>query len=89
MTLSVIGAGFGRTGTRSLKLALEELGLGPCYRMMDEFSGQILQPIGHVPQREALSIGTRSLPAISRRWIGQSATITVSLPNGILKQKWF
>jgi hypothetical protein len=35
MTLSVIGAGFGRTGTLSLKLALEELGLGPCYRMMD------------------------------------------------------
>ena len=35
MTLSVIGAGFGRTGTLSLKLALEELGLAPCYRMMD------------------------------------------------------
>ena len=40
MTLSVIGAGFGRTGTLSLKLALEELGLGPCYRLMDV----ILQP---------------------------------------------
>ena len=35
MTLSVIGAGFGRTGTLSLKLALEELGLAPCYHMMD------------------------------------------------------
>jgi hypothetical protein len=29
MTLSVIGAGFGRTGTLSLKLALEQLGFGP------------------------------------------------------------
>jgi hypothetical protein len=37
MTLSVIGAGFGRTGTLSLKLALEQLGLGPCYHMMEVF----------------------------------------------------
>lgn len=28
--LAVIGAGFGRTGTLSLKLALEQLGFGPC-----------------------------------------------------------
>jgi hypothetical protein len=35
MTLKVIGAGFGRTGTLSLKLALEELGLGPCYHMVE------------------------------------------------------
>jgi len=33
MTLSIIGAGFGRTGTLSLKLALEQLGLGPCHHM--------------------------------------------------------
>lgn len=37
MTLSVIGAGFGRTGTMSLKLALEALGLGPCYHMVEVF----------------------------------------------------
>src|ERR1700733_3581945 len=35
MALSVIGAGFGRTGTHSLKLALEMLGLGPCHHMSD------------------------------------------------------
>ena len=35
MTLKVIGAGFGRTGTLSLKSALEELGLGPCYHMVE------------------------------------------------------
>jgi hypothetical protein len=29
----VIGAGFGRTGTTSLKRAIEILGLGPCYHM--------------------------------------------------------
>jgi hypothetical protein len=33
--LAVVGAGFGRTGTRSLKSALELLGLGPCYHMED------------------------------------------------------
>lgn len=37
MTLSVIGSGFGRTGTMSLKLALEQLGLGPCYHMVEVF----------------------------------------------------
>ena len=35
MTLKVIGAGFGRTGTLSLKLALEQLRLGPCYHMVE------------------------------------------------------
>ena len=35
MTLKVIGAGLGRTGTMSLKLALERLGLGPCYHMAE------------------------------------------------------
>jgi len=37
MPLSVIGAGFGRTGTMSLKLALEQLGIGPCYHMSEVF----------------------------------------------------
>lgn len=35
MPLKVIGAGLGRTGTMSLKLALEELGFGPCYHMSE------------------------------------------------------
>lgn len=35
--LKVIGAGFGRTGTLSLKHALEELGSGPCYHMSELF----------------------------------------------------
>ena len=33
MVLKVVGAGFGRTGTLSLKLALEQLGFGPCHHM--------------------------------------------------------
>jgi len=35
MTLRLIGAGFGRTGTLSLKAAIEKLGAGPCYHMME------------------------------------------------------
>lgn len=35
MTLKVIGAGFGRTGTMSLRMALNKLELGPCYHMED------------------------------------------------------
>jgi hypothetical protein len=33
MSLKVIGAGFGRTGTYSLKSALEQLGFAKCYHM--------------------------------------------------------
>lgn len=35
MALRVVGAGFGRTGTNSLKLALEQLGFGPCHHMFE------------------------------------------------------
>ncbi|MCE2392517.1 MAG: sulfotransferase family protein [Proteobacteria bacterium] len=35
MGLRLVGAGFGRTGTLSLKLALETLGVGPCYHMLE------------------------------------------------------
>lgn len=35
MALEIIGAGFGRTGTHSLKIALETLGFGPCHHMCE------------------------------------------------------
>lgn len=37
--MKVIGAGFGRTGTMSLKVALEELGAGPCLHSMESLRG--------------------------------------------------
>ncbi len=43
MTLKVIGAGFGRTGTASLKLALEKLLGAPCYHM-----SEVLGNAGHI-----------------------------------------
>jgi NADH:ubiquinone oxidoreductase subunit len=45
MALKVIGAGVGRTGTYSLKLALNQLGLGPCHHMEEVLHNQ---PV-HVP----------------------------------------
>ena len=35
MALKIVGTGFGRTGTNSLKLALEQLGFGPCHHMFE------------------------------------------------------
>ena len=35
MALEIIGAGLGRTGTASTKVALEMLGFGPCYHMIE------------------------------------------------------
>ena len=39
MTLKVIGAGLGRTGTRSTQLALNQLGF-PCYHMSEVISNK-------------------------------------------------
>lgn len=38
MTLQIIGPGFGRTGTKSTKDALELLGFGPCHHMYEVLS---------------------------------------------------
>lgn len=35
MTLDIIGAGLGRTATRSLQVALEQLGYAPCHHMFE------------------------------------------------------
>jgi len=37
MALKVIGSGLGRTGTLSMKYALEQLGFGPCHHMAEVF----------------------------------------------------
>jgi len=43
MTLSVFSAGFGRTGTMSLKLALEQLGQGRCHHMIEVIENGAVQ----------------------------------------------
>ncbi len=54
MTLQVIGAGLGRTGTLSLKAALERLGLGPCYHMT-----RIFEHLDHGPMWQQFAAGAR------------------------------
>lgn len=52
MSLKVIGAGLPRTATWSQKLALEQLGFGPCYHM-----SEALEHPDHWPQWEAAAAG--------------------------------
>ena len=52
MGLKVIGSGFGRTGTKSLKEALEILGFGPCHHMYE-----VLDNLDQVPVWKALADG--------------------------------
>lgn len=54
MALSLVGAGFGRTGTLSLKNALETLGLAPCYHMLEVGSNE-----GHCDLWTAVVDGAR------------------------------
>src|SRR5581483_5643355 len=53
MTLRVVGAGVGRTGTHSLKLALEQLLGAPCYHMLEVFGHP-----EHVPSWAAAADGS-------------------------------
>jgi hypothetical protein len=66
MKLEIVGAGWGRTGTQSLKLALEQLELGPCYHMIEVF-GQTEHVAhwaaaarGETPDWDAIFSGYRS-----------------------------
>jgi hypothetical protein len=66
MTLEVVGAGLGRTGTNSLKLALERLLDGPCYHMVEVFGRPEHIPAwraavdGDLPDWDELFAGYRS-----------------------------
>ena len=52
MSIDIIGAGLGRTGTLSLKLALERLGFAPCYHML-----QLIEHPDRLPHWEAATRG--------------------------------
>jgi hypothetical protein len=68
MALKIIGAGMGRTGTYSLKLALDEIGFAPCYHMADVFE--------HPAQAEYwAAIGEGAAPDWDRMFEGYSAAV--------------
>ena len=54
MSIEVICAGFGRTGTLSLKSALEQLGFGPGYHMME-----VLSNPGHAAAWSRMAAGEK------------------------------
>lgn len=66
--MKIIGAGFGRTGTLSLKYALEELGFGPCYHMRE-----VMQRQRHVALWQAAAEG--KLADWERIFAGYGATV--------------
>ena len=75
--MKLIGAGLPRTGTLTQKLALEELGLGPCYHWVER---------DRRPRRRSRCGTARwtarpwdeCSPASARRWTGPGATSTAS-----------
>jgi hypothetical protein len=65
MPLEIIGAGLGRTGTMSLKLAIEKLGLGPCYHMAELFADPSRVPAwgAGAPRRPPRGSGLKGVAA--------------------------
>ena len=97
MSIMVIGAGFGRTGTLSLKTALEQLGLGPCHHMVELFKHPEQIPVwdaatdGAPVDWEALLAGYRSIVdwpgchfwrELVDRYPGAKVVLTVRDPAG-------
>ncbi len=61
MSLKVVGAGVGRTGTHSLKLALEQLLGGPCHHML-EILGDPTQVPGWIDAIEGRPVDWSAMP---------------------------
>ncbi|HYC01243.1 MAG TPA: sulfotransferase [Candidatus Limnocylindrales bacterium] len=68
MSLRVVGAGLGRTGTMSLKLALEQLLGGPCYHM-----AEVIEHPEHIPVWHQAALG--KLPDWRRLFEGYRAAV--------------
>ena len=72
MSLQVIGAGLGRTGTTSLREALEQLLGGPCYHMLEvrERTGDP-DTVGAMRTKEGCQNGVASSMGTPQLLIGQ------------------
>ena len=71
--LKIIGAGFGRTGTSSLQVALEELLGGKCYHMKEV----MLQP-EHLQVWHEFAVGKRS--SMDWEWLFEDYKRNCGLP---------
>jgi hypothetical protein len=92
MTLRVVGAGLGRTGTHSLKVALEQLLGEPCYHMVEVFGHP-----EHVPAwQQAMDTGTTDWDALfdgyvaSVDWPGAAfwQPIAEQYPDALILLSW-
>ncbi len=68
MALKIIGSGFGRTGTKSIKEALEMLGFGPCHHMYE-----VLENLDQLPGWQAAANGEK--PDWERLFDGYSSQV--------------
>ena len=79
MSIQIIGAGLGRTGTLSLKAALEELGFTKCYHMVEVFTGKDdCGDLGYRTCAASRSTGTASSLGIGQLSICRVACSIVS-----------
>jgi Sulfotransferase domain len=72
MSIQVIGAGLGRTGTLSLKAALEELGFARCYHPLKVFASMY--------QARTWDAAARGEP-VDWDWLFAGYRVTVDLPG--------
>jgi len=75
--MQIIGAGFGRTGTLSLKIALEQLGFDPCYHMAEVIAPRPGVNDGHLSAWADFAAGRKPM---DWRWLFQGYRATVDFP---------
>jgi hypothetical protein len=83
MTLEIIGPGFGRTGTSSLKTALEHLGYGPTHHMFEVRDNPANPHTGKPLLAARRLIGTLFLQATAARSTGRAPATGGSLQTSI------
>ena len=74
-SLQIIGAGLGRTGTSSLKMALEELGFDPCHHMFEVLMVQSQRDLHHL--WKDIAEGNNVDEALMKIFEGYKATVDI------------
>ena len=88
MSLEVIGAGWGRTATNSLKLALEKLDYGVCHHMWEVAKDQErLVPLWNAALDGQPETGQLYSLETARQWTGPSLVFGTNLHKSIQMRK--
>jgi hypothetical protein len=77
VSIEVIGAGFGRTGTLTLKAALEQLGFAPCYHYVEVVERRPGRNDGHLRAWVDFAKGRREM---DWRWLLRSYRAVLDFP---------